>query len=79
MSSSNIIITALNVTVDPDLDQIIINAADLENGFDSYEQAIAFAATRCTYEQAMKLCNAYKILAQTMKDIASTTAVAISV
>ena len=73
MTSSNIIVTALNTTVDPILDKIIMDAADLENGFNSYQQAVEFSATRCTYEQAMILATAYKRLAQTMEDIASHT------
>ena len=73
MTSSNIIITALNTTIDPILDKIIMNAADLENGFNSYEKAVEFSATRCTYEQAIILSIAYKRLAQTMEDIASHT------
>ena len=73
MTSSNIIVTALNTTVDPVLDKIIMDAADLENGFNSYQKAIEFSATRCTYEQAMILAIAYKRLAQTMEDIASHT------
>jgi hypothetical protein len=73
MTSSNIIITALNTTIDPILDKIIMDAADLENGFNSYEKAVDFAATRCTYEQAMTLSAAYKRLSQTMEDIAVQT------
>ena len=71
--TSNLIVTALNTTVDPVLDKIIMDAADLENGFNSYQQAVEFSATRCTYEQAMILATAYKRLAQTMEDIASHT------
>ena len=66
------IIAALNVTVDPDLDKIIMDLADLENSYQSYEKAVAIAFSICTYQQAMQLCDAYKKLAQTMQDAAST-------
>ena len=77
MTSSNIIITALNTTIDPILDKIIMDAADLENGFNSYQKAVDFAATRCTYEQAIALSAAYKRLSQTMEDIAAQTSLKI--
>jgi len=51
-----------------------MDMADLENGFRSYEKAVVHAASRCTYEEAMTLRDAYAKLAQTMQDVASATA-----
>jgi hypothetical protein len=65
------IINALNTTIDPVLDKLIMDAADVEHYWHGYEKAVEFAASRCTYEQAMILAVAYKKLAQTMEDIAS--------
>ena len=73
--TNSTIIAALNVTVDPELDKIITGMADIECGFGSYEKAVAFAASRCTYEEAMTLRDAYAKLAQTMQDVASATTV----
>jgi excinuclease UvrABC helicase subunit UvrB len=73
--TNSTIIAALNVTVDPELDKIIMDMADLENGFRSYEKAVVYAASRCTYEEAMTLRDAYAKLAETMQDVASATAV----
>jgi len=67
------VIDALNVTVDPELDRIIMYAADVEKYWHSYEKAVAYAASQCTREQAMRLSIAYKTLTQTMEDIVSHT------
>ena len=69
--TNSTIIAALNVTVDPELDKIITGMADIECGFGSYEKAVAFAASRCTYEEAMTLRDAYAKLAQTMQHVAT--------
>jgi excinuclease UvrABC helicase subunit UvrB len=71
--TNSTIIAALNVTVDPELDKIIMDMADLENGFRSYEKAVVYAASRYTYEEAMTLRDAYAKLAETMQDVASAT------
>lgn len=73
--TNSTIIAALNVTVNPELDKIIMDMADLENGFSSYEKAVVHAASKCTYEEAMTLRDAYAKLAQAMQDVASATAI----
>jgi excinuclease UvrABC helicase subunit UvrB len=77
--TNSTIIAALNVTVDPELDTIIMDMADLENSFRSYEKAVMYAASRCTYEEAMTLRDAYAKLAETMQDVASATAVTLPI
>ena len=78
-NTQSTIIAALNVTVDPELDKIITGMADIECGFGSYEKAVRYAASRCTYEEAMKLRDAYTKLAQVMQDVASATAVTLPI
>jgi excinuclease UvrABC helicase subunit UvrB len=73
--TNSTIIAALNVTVDPELDKIIMDMSDLENSWGSYEKAVVYAASRCTYEEAITLRDAYAKLAQTMQDVASATPV----
>jgi len=77
--TNSTIIAALNVTVDPELDKIITGMADIECGFGSYEKAVRYAASRCTYEEAMTLRDAYTKLAQTMQDVASATTVTLPI
>ena len=77
--TNSTIIAALNATEDPALDNIIIGMADIECGLGSYEKAVAFAASRCTYEEAMTLRDAYAKLAQTMQDVASATTVTLPI
>jgi hypothetical protein len=78
MTNSNII-AALNATSDPALDKIITDMADIECGFGSYEKAVKYAASKCTYEEAMKLRDAYMKLATTMQDVASATTVTLPI
>ena len=78
MTNSNII-AALSATSDPALDKIIIGMADIECGFGSYERAVRYAASKCTYEEAMKLRDAYMKLATTMQDVASATTVTLPI
>ena len=77
--TNSTIIAALNVTVDPELDKIITGMADIECGFGSYEKAVRYAASRSTYEEVMKLRDAYTKLAQTMQDVASATTVTLPI
>ena len=77
--TNSTIIAALNATEDPALDNIIIGMADIECGFGSYEKAVAFAASRCTYEEAMTLRDAYAKLAKAMQDVASATTVTLPI
>jgi hypothetical protein len=72
--TNSTIIAALNVTVDPELDKIIMDMADLENSFRSYEKAVVYAASRYTYEEVMTLRDAYAKLAETMQDVAAAFA-----
>ena len=73
--TNSTIIDALNTTIDPVLDKIIMDMADLEHGFGSYDKAVEWAAKKCTYEQAMTLSKAYQKLAQAMQDVATATVV----
>jgi hypothetical protein len=78
MTNSNII-AALNATSDPALDKIITDMADIECGFGSYERAVRYAASMSTYEEIMKLRDAYMKLATTMQDVASATTVTLPI
>ena len=77
--TNSTIIAALNATSDPALDKIITDMADIECGFGSYEKAVKYAASKCTYEEAMKLRDAYMKLATTMQDVASATTVTLPI
>ena len=77
--TNSTIIAALNATEDPALDNIIIGMADIECGFGSYEKAVQYAASRCTYEEAMTLRDAYAKLAKAMQDVASATTVTLPI
>jgi hypothetical protein len=68
-TTNSTIIAALNATSDPALDKIITDMADIECGFGSYERAVRYAASRSTFEELMKLRDAYEKLAETMQHV----------
>ena len=71
MTKSNTsIIDALNVTIEPELDQIMMDMADLQFGFGSYGKAVEWIAKKHTYEQLLKLQDAYKVLWESVQDAA---------
>ncbi len=69
--TNSTIIAALNATSNPALDKIITDMADIECGLGSYEKAVRYAASKSTYEEIMKLREAYEKLAETMQHVAT--------